>query len=315
MLGIIFTSLLITIFGGIGYYFSNVLLLHNYSRTYGKDPKKQHLIQQFQRLVTTLHAQSITIPSPLGYDLVGYYFPTDIPSRKTIITVHGYTGSKDHHGKYVSLFHKMGFNVIVYDQRNHGESGGNYISYGVLESIDLKAVVTYTKAHFPCESLGIHGVSMGASTLLLYGGKIEDGADFYIADCPYSDFAVQSQYRLQMEYKWIPRFLHQPLVLLGDGFVKLREHYSIREANPMKYLHRIQAPVLFINTKKDTYIPPSMTTTLYEAKRGPKEIYVTEEGDHAQAYKVNPVAYEQVIQQFLSTHVYNNKKNAFIHIR
>ena len=46
---------------------------------------------------------------------------------------------------------------------------------------------------------------MGAATLLQYAGLVEDGADFYIADCPFSDFQGQLQHRLKVEFhlpKW-----------------------------------------------------------------------------------------------------------------
>ncbi|MGM9985799.1 MAG: alpha/beta hydrolase [Bacillaceae bacterium] len=305
MLATIITS--ITIFGGLGYLISHIFLLPNFNKSYRKDPVKRPLIEEFQSLVNELKGEKLTITSPYGYHLIGYYFPAAKPSHKTIITVHGYRGSKDHHGKYVKLFHSLGFNVIAYDHRNHGESAGNFITYGILESGDLKAVVDYAKAHFPSDQLlGIHGVSMGAATTLLYAGKIEDGADFYVVDCPYSNFFEQTRYRLQ-KYRFLPSLLHKPLISLGNLFVKWRERYSIYDASPITYIHRIKAPTLFINTKKDMYIPPMMTQELYELKRGSKDIYWTDEGDHAKAYEVNPTKYKQAIKDFLTTYFHEKK--------
>ena len=63
---------------------------------------------------------------------------------------------------------------------------GKTTSYGYYEKHDLKSVVDWLKSRFGTNiTLGIHGESMGAATLLQYAGLVEDGADFYIADCPF----------------------------------------------------------------------------------------------------------------------------------
>lgn len=79
----------------------------------------------------------------------------------------------------MNLFIKKGWNVLIYDHRRHGESGGKTTSYGHYEKFDLQTVVNWLKNEVG-ESLilGIHGESMGAVTTLLYGGMVEDGADF-----------------------------------------------------------------------------------------------------------------------------------------
>lgn len=45
--------------------------------------------------------------------------------------------------------------------------------------------------------IGIHGESMGAASTILYAGLVEDGADFYIADCGFSNFSELISYILK----------------------------------------------------------------------------------------------------------------------
>ncbi|MGQ0453143.1 alpha/beta hydrolase, partial [Bacillus sp. SS-TM] len=97
----------------------------------------------------------------------------------------GETVNKINSVKYANLFLKRGYNVLIYDHRRHGKTGGKTTSYGYYEKHDLKSVVDWLKNRFGTNiTLGIHGESMGAATLLQYAGLVEDGADFYIADCP-----------------------------------------------------------------------------------------------------------------------------------
>lgn len=295
----ILLSILLLISCGTGYYFSDVILLENNAKNYGKNPDKIKAIEAFSSLRKEIDNELIKIRSPLGYDLIGYYLPAEKPTNKTIITLHGYRGSKDDQAKYAKMFHLIGYNVIAYDQRNHGESGGTYTTYGILESKDLQAVVEYAKNRSKNGQVGIHGVSMGAATTLIYGGDVEDGADFYIADCPYSNFLDESKYRLKNDYTYIPSLLQNPIVLLGDTFLKLRKDYSIKDASPIDSIQNIKSPVLFINTKTDDYIPPIMTQDLYDLKKGAKSIYWTNTGKHGKAFNVDPSKYKMEVIKFL----------------
>ena len=55
--------------------------------------------------------------------------------------------------------------------------------------------------------LGIHGESMGAATMLLYAGTVEDGADFYISDCAFSDFSMLLKQIAKLNLNMAPLFL------------------------------------------------------------------------------------------------------------
>jgi fermentation-respiration switch protein FrsA (DUF1100 family) len=136
---------------------------------------------------------------------------------------------------------------------------------------------------------------MGAVTLLLYAGMLEDGADFYIADCPFSNFEDQIKHQLKHVVP-LPSWTVFPL---GRTFIKLRDGYWTNEVSPIDYMKNIRKPVLFIHSENDSFIPASMTAELYAAKEGPKQLYIAKKGAHAQSYNENPREYEDQIDQFL----------------
>ncbi|WP_078413674.1 alpha/beta hydrolase [Priestia abyssalis] len=243
----------------------------------------------------TLEKKPFSIPSPFGYLLKGNVIEQH-NTKKFIIFCHGVTVHSINSIKYMNIFLERGWNVILYDHRRHGQSEGKTTSYGHYEKFDLKAIIDWTKNRFGQDIiLGIHGESMGASTTLLYAGMIEDGADFYIADCPFSDLEEQLRYRLKEEF----RLPGQAVLPIANIFLKLRDGYSLKDVSPIQFVDHIQNPVLFIHSAQDDYILPRMTKELYEKKPGPKALYYAPFGTHARSYAENRSDYEKVIDDFL----------------
>ncbi len=246
-----------------------------------------------------LNKQDISIPSPFGY-LLKTIIVEPYETNRYIIISHGVTENKTNSIKYMNLFLKRGFNVVIYDHRRHGESGGKTTSFGHYEKYDLKAVVDWVYENKGRNiTLGIHGESMGAATMILYAGMLEDRADFYIADCPFSDFSEEVSYLIRSEMK-LPAKMILPI---ADIFLRMREHYSIREVSPITVIDKITKPMLFIHSEKDDFILPEMTQKLFEKKKGSKKLFFAVNGVHAQSYNENKEAYEKAIDDFLQEYM------------
>ncbi|GKU81094.1 alpha/beta hydrolase [Niallia sp. NCCP-28] len=247
-----------------------------------------------------IHKQELKILSPYGYYLTAIIVEPKKSDRYIIIS-HGVTENKINSIKYMNLFLERGFNVLIYDHRRHGQSGGKTTSFGYYEKNDLKAVVDWVRKKKGEDILlGIHGESMGAATMILYAGMLEDGADFYIADCPFSDFSEEISYLISSEIK-LPAKMILPI---ADLFLKIREKYSIRDVSPIRVIDKITKPMLFIHSEKDDFILPEMTKKLFEKKKGPKKLLITANGMHAQSYNENKEAYEKAVDEFFAEYVF-----------
>lgn len=68
------------------------------------------------------------------------------------------------------VYHDLGFNLLLVDQRAQNGSAGRYITFGVRESRDVRPWVELHNREFGPEPVFLGGVSMGATTVLMAAG-------------------------------------------------------------------------------------------------------------------------------------------------
>ncbi|MDQ0175075.1 fermentation-respiration switch protein FrsA (DUF1100 family) [Bacillus chungangensis] len=281
---------------GFGYYLSNRVM---YIKKKDEDfiYKREVAAKRLSPVdFAALPKEDIWVRSPFGYSLKAQFIRPYPASKKYMIFCHGVTENKTNAIKYMNIFLERGFNAVIYDHRRHGQSGGKTSSYGFYEKHDLKAIVDYLLFREGNELFfGIHGESMGAATTLLYAGSVEDRANFYIVDCPFSDFRSLLAYRFTKEIKLPGKWF----VPLADLFIRMRDGYSLDSVSPLAVIEEIQKPILFIHSEKDDFILPEMTKELYDRKKGSKSLFMAKNGLHAQSLNENREAYEKAVDDFL----------------
>ncbi len=280
----------------IGYYFAT-RILHPHTRAH----KETYQIEKENGYVAgdlweTLAREEIRIQSPYGYELFGYYIPYP-KSQKTVVISHGIAYNLDGSIKFLHQFRKRGFNVLIYDHRNHGNSGGGNTTFGYYEKYDLKAVVDYAvQKQGGAGRIGIHGESMGGAIALQYGA-IDDRCAFIITDCTFSDLRELLEYRLNYDYH-LPGVLFLPL---ADLFCRILAGMPLSAVSPQRDVRHLQTPVLFIHGRDDRYVPAKMSQMLYGAKtEGVRQLYLVDGARHAEAYVHDPKTYEDRVDQFLA---------------
>lgn len=259
--------------------------------TYARELKNGAIDEDFYK---KLPKQEVCISSEYGYKLHGLWFSNN-DSKNTIIICHGHTVNLNSAIRYMKIFYTRGFNVLIYDHRYHGESGGEYCTMGFYEKFDLKSWVTWVIGKTGENSIiGTHGESMGASTVLMHAA-IDDRISFTISDCPFESVYEEFKYRLKVEYK-LPPF---PLLQIANLFTKIRTKTFYGNIAPIKVICDIKTPVLFIHGDNDNYVPCSHTIHLYQLKKGFKQLYIAKGAEHAKSFNVDKAEYEKVVHCFL----------------
>jgi alpha-beta hydrolase superfamily lysophospholipase len=105
-----------------------------------------------------------------GTALATRCWPSATDARAIVVIAHGFTANKDD-PKVVALaerLHQDGYEVVAYDSRGHGESGG-HCTLGKLEDQDVAAVVEWARHRAP--TVVLVGASMGAVGALSYAAR------------------------------------------------------------------------------------------------------------------------------------------------
>ena len=269
-------------------------------------PKKLSYQKGFQREIACKrfdpksYLNKVKIPfliqSDYGYKLACEMVECpDRKENKIAILCHGYGYAKYTSIKYMDMFLRLGYSVLMYDHRSHGQSGKALISMGYYEKYDLKKVVDWCYDRYGSDcSIITHGESMGASTVLLHLG-IDPRIKCAVADCPYSDLTLLLRHQLKMYYHF-PGFL----LPVESQLTYLRAGFRYNQVSPIKVVKGLQTPVLFIHGKRDSYVPADMTKQMYAEKPKNKGLYLVAKAKHAASYCTNKEGYERRVEEFLN---------------
>jgi len=244
------------------------------------------------------------VRSPLGYDLRTYFLPTadrgEANNRRFVVIAHGF--SYNHHGsiKYAHLMKRLGFNVVMYDQRFHGESGGDSCTLGFHERGDLRAVVDDTFRRFGDDLfLGTYGESMGAVTALLEQAD-DDRIRFVVSDCAFASMHDELAY-LVKRTGYLPV---QPALWIGEQLFRARTKADPAAVRPIDAVARAKCPMLFIHGESDGFVPAGNGRRLYDACSSAKDLYIAgNQARHAESYRKNRADYETVLNRFMNDKV------------
>lgn len=294
-------ALLLLIDLGATFYFYNIAYVRNDVPTSQVESSSKNfpLVTKFDQLEKT----DLTIKND-GLKLKAWYVPAAQKTNKTVIVVHGFRQSKETMRQYGQLFHELGYNVLLPNNRAAGDSEGQLITYGFHDKKDVIAWAKKLTDENPQTNITLFGLSMGAATVMMASNQEElpDSVNSIIEDCGYSDAWSEITYQAKSTYN-IPPF---PLVYSLSAMNKVRQGWFLKEASATQALSENKRPILLIHGDSDTYVPTSMLYDNYKAvKTGtPKEMLLIKGAAHAKAFETNPSLYRQTIEKFLKK--YNN---------
>ncbi|MBQ5438692.1 MAG: alpha/beta hydrolase, partial [Bacteroidales bacterium] len=162
-------------------------------------------------------------------------------------------------------------------------------------------VTTWAKvAHdiFQDDFMVIHGVSMGAATVMMMSGDPQpEYVRAYVEDCGYSSAWDQFAYNLKDSFH-LPPF---PILNSASIVSKNRYGWSFKEASSVKQLANCDRPMFFIHGDADDFVPFDHLWKNYEAKvQGYKDYYVCPGAVHANSYAKDPATYKAKVAEFLA---------------
>lgn len=264
----------------------------------GTDWKKYmpFIIEKREWLASSI-GEEYFIKSRDGLLLAGKYIPAPEPTHKTVIAVHGYRSCGTYEFAAISeMYHRRGFNVLLVDNRAHGDSEGKYIGFGVLDCYDLKCWVDYFCENIdPDAEIYLHGISMGGTTVLLYGGiGLSANVRGIISDCAFTNAydVIQSIFAQRH------RFNLNTLIKAASAVCKVKAGYAFDEMSTADAVPEISVPALFIHGSSDVFVPTEMSKANYSVCKSRKRLLIIPGAGHAECFYHSPKTYEKHIFEF-----------------
>lgn len=233
--------------------------------------------------------------------LNGYYIPAQKESHRYVILCHGYKNSAPSMATYAHVYHNAGWNVLAPDHRAHGYSEGQYIGMGWYEHQDLLEWINLLVKQDSKAKILLHGISMGASTVMMATGspKLPANVVAAIEDCGYSSVSKELTDKIS-RVAGLPAF---PWVPVTSLMTKLKAGYFLGDVDCVAAVAKSTTPMLFIHGTEDKFVPFWMLEEVYAAATCPKIKLEVAGAAHAQSMSVNPELYWSTIHSFVNRFV------------
>lgn len=262
------------------------------------DEKWIESINEAARNLRQKNLKRITIRSNDGLTLIGHWYPAE-NAKRTVIAVHGWHGSwyRDF-GSSSDYFHSLGCNMLYVEQRSHGDSEGEFISYGIKERFDILEWLKVAKRLTPELPIYLSGISMGATTVLMASEFLKEGEVAGItADCGFT-----SPYDIVK--KCIEDALKSADLTMAAVNTVCRIHggFSLKDACATEAVKHSVTPTVFFHGEEDGFVPCEMSRINYENCAAEKELYTFPDADHGMSYLIDTDRYKSIIEEFFRKH-------------
>ncbi|WP_087973411.1 alpha/beta hydrolase [Oceanobacillus rekensis] len=237
-----------------------------------------------------------------GLDLKGYFLEAEEPTNKTVVFAHGYLGRASDMSLFGQYYYEeLGYNMFTADLRGHGESEGDYIGFGWHDRLDYMGWVNKLLEELgPDTEIVMHGVSMGAATVLMASGEeLPPNVKAIVADSPYTGVQELFSYQLDRIFH-LPEF---PIIPTTSLVTNIRAGYTLQEASALEQVSKAEIPILYIHGEGDTFVPTSMAEELYQNTKSDAELVLFDGANHGESFVKNTDKYIKHLTAFLNKYI------------
>jgi dipeptidyl aminopeptidase/acylaminoacyl peptidase len=246
-----------------------------------------------------LPVQDVTFSSADDTRLSGWFMPGR--NGATVIMLHGYGRSRGELLPQAAFLYRAGYAVLLFDFRHRGSSGGDSVTLGAKEPLDVFGALNYLQSRPDVDPgrIGVMGVSLGASVGII-AAAVTPEIKVVVAEAAFHTLRSVVE-RGMRSFVGLPTF---PFALTIRAITERRLKVSIDDIEPANVVGQI-APraVMLIHGIADEQIPFEATRTLYWQAKEPKYMWLVPGAPHATAYQYGPQEYESKVLGFLAEHL------------
>lgn len=232
-----------------------------------------------------------------GVVLQGWKVKPAQPNGDWVLLYHGVSDNRTGTLGHAEFLLRHNYSVVMMDSRAHGESSGTMCTYGWKERYDTVSVVNALYATEHVRHLYALGVSMGAAIALQ--SAVEPRIEAVAAEASFANLREVSYDYAGLEISpWIGKTLFRPASMMAMHEAEKEGGFSADDVSPEKAVATRAFPVLLICGSNDRRIPCRHSQRIFNAAKGPKQIWEVPGAGHAAALGAAPAEYENRVVSF-----------------
>ncbi len=246
-----------------------------------------------------LEYEDISLTTEDGIRLEGWWI--DRGSDRTVVLLHGYTVSRwaFYIRRMMEYLSGKDYNILTFDFRAHGRSGGRYTTFGNRELLDLKAALNWLRSEVGEGKVALVGYSMGG--VVAVRALAEEMADAGVADSP-PIYADRSAARGLKYFANLPSFLYPLVKTFAKALV------GEENVDAMRYARNVRRPLLVVVGDQDPLVRVEEAEEFVALNREVNphvELWVGN-GAHVRIIEAEPEKYRERVLGFLRDHLKSN---------
>jgi pimeloyl-ACP methyl ester carboxylesterase len=223
------------------------------------------------------HAIRANVGPPSASLSIWIINPSSLP-RGSVLVLHGIRDSKRSQIATGKLLADTGYRAILVDLRGHGLSNGQWLTYGVVESRDLKQVLDELEAtKMLVAPVGAVGSSYdGAAAIQL--AAIDPRIKAVVATAAFTSLPdLIPQYTKTYGFGWA---VSDSTINRGIDRAGELANFDPYQASPLNAIAHTQAHVLLIHGKDDKHIPCEHSERLHAAAPDHSKLLLIDDENH-----------------------------------
>lgn len=242
---------------------------------------------------TTGGGERIHVRAADGVGLEGLWLPHHDP-RGAVLLVHGLGAEKVQFLEACAVLRQAGFEVLTYDQRNHGESGGATCTLGHAEADDCVRAWRVLRERARTGPLLLYGISFGGAAAQLAATRLP-GLAGLVLDSTFADLRRVAATRIPVAGDAAVRLLRLLALDVAVTGVPALDVVPVAAVRPDDSF-----PVLVLHARADPLVPFAEAEAL-AAAYGPRARLVALAGTgHAQGFWQAPVQHADALRAFVA---------------